>query len=236
MTNADWAQLYYKDAATSQQAAAQQEIDTANQVASEYAPIVQQQQTLANQNQGSMTTALDGYMNMLGMSTPGSPMSGTTAQNQQQTLENSPGYQFSLNQGNQAVQGSAAARGMLNTSNTIAAVDQYSQGLAQQTYQNQVGNLASAYTNTSNASNASFNNLNTAMSGQTSAQVATGAALAQQQNAGASMFNNYANTAMSSPPGQGGPGGGPNGPNAGDLGIGVAATAVEMGSMMMLGA
>lgn len=49
---------------------------------------------------------------------------------------NSPDYQFALQQGQQAVDRSAAARGLLNSGNTLAAAQQYGQGLASQ----QLGN------------------------------------------------------------------------------------------------
>lgn len=45
-----------------------------------------------------------------------------------------PGYQFTLGQGQQALENSAAARGGLLSGNTAQALDQYSQGLASTTY------------------------------------------------------------------------------------------------------
>lgn len=45
-----------------------------------------------------------------------------------------PGYQFTLNQGNQAVQRSAAAQGGLLSGAAAKAMDQYTTGLANQTY------------------------------------------------------------------------------------------------------
>jgi hypothetical protein len=57
------------------------------------------------------------------------------------TLEATPGYQFSLQQGEQAVDRGAAAKGMLTSGNTTAAEDQYAQGLAQQTYNSYVSQL-----------------------------------------------------------------------------------------------
>jgi hypothetical protein len=48
----------------------------------------------------------------------------------------SPGYQFRLDQGNQAVQRSAAARGILGSGATMKAIDRYSQGLASSEYNN----------------------------------------------------------------------------------------------------
>jgi hypothetical protein len=45
-----------------------------------------------------------------------------------------PGYQFALSQGQNAIQNSAAARGGLLSTGTQKTLDQYSQGLADQTY------------------------------------------------------------------------------------------------------
>lgn len=45
-----------------------------------------------------------------------------------------PGYQFALQQGQEAIQNSAAARGNLLSSTALKGLDQYSQGLASQTY------------------------------------------------------------------------------------------------------
>jgi len=49
---------------------------------------------------------------------------------------NYPGYQFQLQQGQNAVSNSAAARGGLVSGNAATALDQYSQGLAQSDYGN----------------------------------------------------------------------------------------------------
>lgn len=53
----------------------------------------------------------------------------------------SPGYQFMMNQGTNAVQNSAAARGGVNSGNTLKSLTQYGQGLANQTYQQYLGNI-----------------------------------------------------------------------------------------------
>ena len=60
-------------------------------------------------------------------------------------VANTPGYQFALQQGEQAVQRSAAAQGDLLTGGTLKAEDQYAQGLASQTYQNAVTNSLNAF-------------------------------------------------------------------------------------------
>ena len=54
-------------------------------------------------------------------------------------LASTPGYQFQLQQGNQAIQRSAAAQGGLLSGAAGKAMDQYSQGLAGNTYQQQFG-------------------------------------------------------------------------------------------------
>ncbi len=50
--------------------------------------------------------------------------------------EGSPGYQFQLDQGLGAVQGSAAARGSLNSGRTMQALQEYGTGLANQDFYN----------------------------------------------------------------------------------------------------
>lgn len=57
-------------------------------------------------------------------------------------LESTPGYQWNLNQGLQAVQGSAAANGMLNSGNVLTALQKQGSGIASQEYWNQFNALA----------------------------------------------------------------------------------------------
>jgi hypothetical protein len=99
---------------------------------------------------------------------------GGTAQQQQQAqaaLAATPGYQFTLQQGLDAAKSSAAAGGMLNSGNTLQALTQYGTGLADQTYQQAVGNLenvvntgqAAAAGQAANVGNAATNLSNIAM-------------------------------------------------------------------------
>ena len=60
-------------------------------------------------------------------------------------LQNTPGYQFQLQQGLQGVDRGAAARGGLNTGGTLKAENNYAQGLAGTTYQNAVANSLGAF-------------------------------------------------------------------------------------------
>lgn len=66
---------------------------------------------------------------------------GSTPGSQEAALAGTPGYQFALKQGLQSTQAQANAMGMGLSGNTLSALDQYSTGLADQTYQERVGNL-----------------------------------------------------------------------------------------------
>lgn len=57
--------------------------------------------------------------------------------NNPSSITSQPGYQFGLTTGVNQVQGSAAAKGMLNSGNTLAGIDQFSQSYAATQLQNQ---------------------------------------------------------------------------------------------------
>lgn len=59
-------------------------------------------------------------------------------------LQTDPGYQFDLQQGNQAVQRAAAAQGTLNSGGTLKSISNYTTGLAS----NEVQNAYNRYTGT----------------------------------------------------------------------------------------
>jgi hypothetical protein len=83
--------------------------------------------------------------NLLGLNGPAGTQSALTQ------LETTPGYQFTLGQGNNAINAAAAANGTLNSGNQLTALANYDTGLAQNTYQNAVANLA-PYMNLANTS------------------------------------------------------------------------------------
>jgi hypothetical protein len=139
-----------------------------------------------------------------------------TAQQAAQT----PGYQFQLQQGEQALQNSAAAQGGLLSGGTATALDQYSQGLAstdyQQAYNNALTQYQQSYNQFENNQANEYNRLaGLAGTGQTSAaqlgqegqQAASnvtqiGGLAGQQigqslQNAGAATASGYAGLANS---------------------------------------
>jgi len=57
------------------------------------------------------------------------------------SIANTNGYRFRFNEGQQALERSAAAKGMLRSGNTLAALTNYGQGAASQEYGNEVSRL-----------------------------------------------------------------------------------------------
>lgn len=92
------------------------------------------------------------YLNPQASSAAGGAASGTQTSNpyeqRLQQLVNDPNsisdsnaYKFRFNQGQQALERGAAAKGMLGSGNTLAALAQYGQGLASDEYGNEVSRL-----------------------------------------------------------------------------------------------
>lgn len=70
-----------------------------------------------------------------------SAMPDLTRQFTAQDFQSNPGYQFQLQQGQQAIQRSAASKGLLNSVGTQQNLDAYSQGMANTDYQQALGNF-----------------------------------------------------------------------------------------------
>jgi hypothetical protein len=113
--------------ATSQQQAVDAQTGIYNQTRSDLSPYL-----------STGSAALSQLSNLLGI---GGGAPNTSAL--ESALQNYPGYQFSLDQGLQAVNQSGAARGLLNSGATIKDATQYGQGLAQSTLADYLGRLAS---------------------------------------------------------------------------------------------
>lgn len=79
--------------------------------------------------------ALSYYGNAAGTNGPG----GTALA--EQDFTGSPGYAWSLSQGLRGIDAGAASTGTLRSGSTIDAEDKFSQGLANQDFQNYMGNL-----------------------------------------------------------------------------------------------
>lgn len=103
------------------------------------------QQFQPYQQAGTQATGM--LSQMLG--TPGEGLlTPWTQQFQAPTAEQAaqtPGYQFQLKQGEDALQNSAAAQGGLLSGGTLAGMNQYAQGLASENYQNTFNNSLQQY-------------------------------------------------------------------------------------------
>lgn len=111
--------------------------DASNAAIQQQQAALAQQATLSQPYRDFGQSGISPLSQLLGL-TPGS-----TPGSQQAALAGTPGYQFALQQGLQSTQAAANAQGMGLSGNTLAALDQYSTGLADQTYQQRVGNLES---------------------------------------------------------------------------------------------
>lgn len=69
----------------------------------------------------------------------------------QAQLEATPGYQFQLQQGQEAIQNQASASGLVNGGNTLKALTSFGQGLAGTTYQNAFNNANTTFNTNQNA-------------------------------------------------------------------------------------
>lgn len=107
-----------------EQTAASVQQNMYNQTAANLAPY--------NQAGQSAAKTLEGY--------PGFNFQPTMA-----NLESTPGYQFALNQGLMSTQNSAAARGLGVSGASYKGAQNYAEGLASTTYQNQFNNALSTY-------------------------------------------------------------------------------------------
>lgn len=67
---------------------------------------------------------------------------GYTGAEVTQKLQQTPGYQFQFDQGTKAIERQGAAKGMLGSGNTLTALTQYGQDLAQNYFQINMSNLA----------------------------------------------------------------------------------------------
>jgi hypothetical protein len=102
-----------------------------------------------------------------------------------------PGYQFALQQGQNAIQNSAAARGTLLSGGTLKALDQYSQGLADTNYQQVYNNAFQQYLQNYNQFQQNQLNQYNRLAGLAGTGQQAGTTLGQL---GQSAANNVANT------------------------------------------
>jgi len=133
-----------QDAANAQISGIQQGQQAANQaIIGGAIPALQTNYTQALQpflqNYGQAQGGVNQYLAALDIGGSGGAAGG---QQIQQLLQNTPGYQFQLDQGAQNVLRNAAQTGTLASGNTLNALQTQGQGQANQTYQQYVNNLA----------------------------------------------------------------------------------------------
>lgn len=113
------------------------------------AAIQQQQQALAQQAQLSAPyralgeSAIPQLQGLLGIGTGvGTGAAGQAGASAAQlaTLRNTPGYQFQQQEGTLNTLNTANAKGLVNSGNTLTALSEFNQGLADTTFQQAVGN------------------------------------------------------------------------------------------------
>lgn len=144
-----------------------------------------QLQQLQNSGQlGSLTRSygMDQYRNDPGY---------TPMVNSLRDLQQTPGYQFQLQQGQQSALNSAAARGSLLSGGSLKALERFGQGLASTSYNDAWNRAQTAYANAFNRNTTQQNNLYSRLSGvsnsglnaaQSAANVATSNNSTQNQN------------------------------------------------------
>lgn len=108
--------------------------DAANTAAGVQRQALSQQAQLAAPYTGLGQAAIPQYEALLGIGPKGQAGIG-------QTLQNLPGYQFAKSQGIQGTESQLAAMGLGRSGNTLQAIDQFSTGLADQTYGEQLNRL-----------------------------------------------------------------------------------------------
>lgn len=162
------AQSAAQTSANAAESATQAQLQMFNTTQADYAPQVQLGQGAAN-----MLGGIYGIGGVSGVPGSSAPTSGSPSPNYA-AFYNSPGYQFSLSQGQAAINKQAAASGNLYSSGTLAAQNNYAQGVASTQYNNYINQLTTM---------AGLGN--TASAGVGAAATATGQGVASSlQNAG----------------------------------------------------
>jgi hypothetical protein len=145
-------------------------------------------------NTGS--SALSKLAGLYGVTPTGStaaPTGGTTGAGAYGGFFASPGYQFRLDQGVQAVERSAAAHGLLRSGGAVKAIQRYGEGLASSEYQSFADRLAqmagvgqnAAQSNAASGANAS-NNISNALIASGNARASSYANIGSSINSGLS--------------------------------------------------
>jgi hypothetical protein len=125
-------------AAKAEKAAAQQALTGYNYLSTN--PLIGQLQSNASTAQGDQNAALGGEAGTVGNIQDLLTSNGTDNPAFKNYLD-STGYNFQLQQGTDAITGSAASKGLLNSGSTGKALEGYGQNLASTTFNNYLGQL-----------------------------------------------------------------------------------------------
>jgi hypothetical protein len=143
------------------------------------------------QNFGTATQGVGALGNALGLNGPQGDQSALTA------LKTTPGYQFQLGQGQNAINAAAAAGGTLNSGNQDIALSNYNQNLAGTTYNNYVSALQ-PYLGAANQAATGISNVDTGLGSGLNANQNTLANLNMGANVGIGNANASADLANQS--------------------------------------
>lgn len=103
---------------------------------------IQLSNALTDQSINSFNPYTKGGEQAYGLTLGALGLGGESGRNEaMQAFQTSPGFEFQLDQGLNAIDRSAAARGNLQSGATLKALQGYGQGLANQEYNNWLGNL-----------------------------------------------------------------------------------------------
>lgn len=116
--------------------------DASNAAIAQQQSALQQQSTLSQPYRDLGQSAIPQLQSLLGIGTPGKNGQPTT-QSQLDQLSSTPGYQFAQQQGQQNTLNAASAQGMSLSGNTLEGLSKFNQGLASETYQQDVQDLQS---------------------------------------------------------------------------------------------
>lgn len=119
---------------------------------------------------------------------------GGNSQTMQDTLNNLPGYQFTLDQGLKSTQNSYAARGLGDSGGALKGAANYATGLAQSNYGNYVNQLQNSANTGENAANALAGYGTQTATNIGSNQIGAGNAAAAASNATGNALSSGANS------------------------------------------
>ena len=114
---------------------------------------------------GDFTTSGAGSSSVAGMGYTGAERRLADLLDNPDSIKQSGAYKFRLNQGQEALQRSMGAKGMLNSGNRLSELTKYGQDMASQEYDNQYGRLSDLFGKYSNSRDSIFSGLTSALSG-----------------------------------------------------------------------